>query len=288
MAQKWYQKASVQVAMVSTIGIGIITAVTILHQRSELQSDNETLSRDLKEIKAVLRSAKTDNKTLSRDLKMTEEVLRKAEADNKTVSRDLKKTEEDLRKAEAERRTADTRLAPFLAAADEHFRDVPKVERLSALSKKLDGMMASVQRGDQSILLKLDTIGDAVEALNKRQSPPGDRSIPPTVAKTMTLSLKKFTDWQVEITCLMGDGEAHSLSEQLKVVFANAGWKVSGVNQALFNKPARRIDLTFGSQPPAELQRSLFPLFDSFGYPREAGLNPPQGDKTLKIVVGTR
>ena len=46
MSQKFYQKASVQVAMVTAIGLIIVTIITIAHQRSQLKSDNIRLQRE--------------------------------------------------------------------------------------------------------------------------------------------------------------------------------------------------------------------------------------------------
>jgi len=44
--QKFYHKASVQVAIVAAIGLVAATIITILHQRSQLNTDNETLQRE--------------------------------------------------------------------------------------------------------------------------------------------------------------------------------------------------------------------------------------------------
>ncbi len=46
MSQKFYQKASVQVAMVSAVVLIIVTIITIAHQRSQLKSDNIRLQRE--------------------------------------------------------------------------------------------------------------------------------------------------------------------------------------------------------------------------------------------------
>jgi len=46
MSQKFYQKASVQVALVSAIGLIIVTIITTAHQRSQLKSDNIRLQRE--------------------------------------------------------------------------------------------------------------------------------------------------------------------------------------------------------------------------------------------------
>ena len=46
MSQKFYQKASVQVAMVSAVVLIIVPIITIVHQRSQLKSDNIRLQRE--------------------------------------------------------------------------------------------------------------------------------------------------------------------------------------------------------------------------------------------------
>ena len=45
MSQKFYNKASVQTAMVSGVVVIIVTAATIWHQRSELKQENERLNQ---------------------------------------------------------------------------------------------------------------------------------------------------------------------------------------------------------------------------------------------------
>ena len=46
MRQKFYQKASVQVAIVSAIGLTVATLITIVHQRSQLKAENSELKRE--------------------------------------------------------------------------------------------------------------------------------------------------------------------------------------------------------------------------------------------------
>ena len=89
--------------------------------------------------------------------------------------------------------------------------------------------------------------------------------------------LKAIPALDVEIMCVMSDTEGFSLALQLKDLFEQAGWKVHGVNQGLFIKPIKHLVFTFGKEPSLELQRTLIPLFDSFGYKRKASI-----DKKLK------
>jgi hypothetical protein len=193
-----------------------------------------------------------------------------------------------LDKAEHDRDKAQLQLAPFLAAANQHFQDIPESGRLDRLSQKVDSMLEKVQDGDRNILLKLTSIESAVGSLSNRPTPAGDRVLAPAVAASLTTSLKPFSDYKVDIVCKMGDGEAHSLADQVRTVFVNAGWEVKGVDQAIFNKPIRRIVLEVNKQPPEPLQRALLPLFDNWGYAREAALNPSLPEKGIKIIVGTK
>jgi hypothetical protein len=58
MSQKWYQKASVQVALVTVAGAIIVALVTIAHQRSELKRDNKSLKQDLETTQGMLDDVK--------------------------------------------------------------------------------------------------------------------------------------------------------------------------------------------------------------------------------------
>ena len=60
MAQRFYQKASVQVAIVTTIGLIIVTLITIFHQRSELRLDNKNLQTKLSDSEKVLIDVKAE------------------------------------------------------------------------------------------------------------------------------------------------------------------------------------------------------------------------------------
>ena len=94
-----------------------------------------------------------------------------------------------LAKVTAERDKAQLRLAPFLATANRHFENLPEDKRLDSLSKKLDGMLATVQHGDRSILTKLESIGNAVDAMNEPMKQPINQPIASATA-TVILNIK--------------------------------------------------------------------------------------------------
>lgn len=59
MAQRFYQKASVQVAIVSAIGLIILALITVAHQRSQLNSENKTLERKVVDKTAEIQRLET-------------------------------------------------------------------------------------------------------------------------------------------------------------------------------------------------------------------------------------
>ena len=172
------------------------------------------------------------------------------------------------REAEQKRDKAELQLAPFLAAAERRFPDTPADKRLDLLLARLDKAITDVQSAARKV------------------SP--ERSLDPRLKQSLISRLKSLSPLKVEITCVLGDTEVFSLASQLEDVFEQAGWKVNGVNQAVFTVPIKHLVLTFGKEPSREIQATLAPLFDSLGYPREAGLNKELGEDSLKIVVGSK
>ena len=60
MAQKFYQKASVQVSIVSGLALIIVTLITIAHQRSELKQDNKDFTKQVPELKEEIGDLKRE------------------------------------------------------------------------------------------------------------------------------------------------------------------------------------------------------------------------------------
>jgi len=60
MAQKFYQKASVQVSIVSGLALIIVTLITIAHQRSELNQDNKNLKKEISKRKEEISNLKRE------------------------------------------------------------------------------------------------------------------------------------------------------------------------------------------------------------------------------------
>jgi hypothetical protein len=68
MSQVWYQKASVQVAIVTSVGLIIVTLITVAYQRSELREHNVQLRREVAERDILVQDLKNERDKL--DIKL--------------------------------------------------------------------------------------------------------------------------------------------------------------------------------------------------------------------------
>ena len=173
-----------------------------------------------------------------------------------------------LQKTEHERDKAQIQLAPFLAAAERTFPNNPPDKSLELLLVKLEQAIGSVK--------------DAA----RRISP--ERVLDIQAKNALVSSLKTLQPLDVEITSILGDNEGFALALQIKSVFEVAGWKVNGVNHAIFKAPIKHLIMTFGKKPSPNLEHALLPLFDSLGYARAALIDDKIGEQKLKIVVGSK
>ena len=181
---------------------------------------------------------------------------------------DINHLKDSVQSAEKERDKAETKLAPFLAFANQRFPDSPSDKRLELLLSKLDQVIISVQ--------------DAARRVSS------ERSLTPQIQSLLVANLETIPPLDVEVTCVLGDTESFVLASQIKNVFEKAKWRVNGVNQSVFNVPIKHLVLIFGKTPSPELKRTLSILFDSLGYQREAELDEKLGENALKIVVGSK
>lgn len=251
----WYnaRSATEKGALITGMFLLVITLLTIAHQRSELNSDNTKLREDLQK--------KEEN---------------------------LKEKDLEIVRIVGERNQLETKFAIFVSAADHSYPELPAEQRLERFSKELEKLLNSTKEGDKLILLEVGHVLDAVETLGQQLLPTGDRVLSASVVELLSKTLKAFSEYQVDVTSLMGDGEAHTLADQIKGIFDSAGWQVNGVNQALFSRPVRRLIIKVDKPPPEALGRAIVHLFNDLGYAPKAILDPKMGEKTIKIIVGKK
>ncbi len=88
---------------------------------------------------------------------------------------------------------------------------------------------------------------------------PGDRQLTPNSGQRLKNYLNENTHEKIEVTAVMGDGEAFRLASQIKNYLISEGFEVKGVNQALYTTP---------------IQGQI--------------LEPPNDAGVIKIIIGNR
>ncbi len=63
------------------------------------------------------------------------------------------------------------------------------------------------------------------------------RSLTPEIADKLRELLTPYRGSTVKITALLGDSEGFGYAVQFQKVFATAGWKVDGIDQAVYTAP---------------------------------------------------
>lgn len=117
--QRFYQKASVQVAIVSGIGLIVATLIMVFHQRSQLKSDNKVLERRVAEKTAEIQRIETlltPFRTIA---------LEKYTGDEKEALRKLADYVVELQRRDAEQ-------AQRIQELEEQTRDLDKFKTIAA------------------------------------------------------------------------------------------------------------------------------------------------------------
>lgn len=138
-----------------------------------------------------------------------------------------------------------------------------------------------------------------VAALQERLANAARQQAPRRLTRDQTLALvaalSRFHGQQIEITCVMGDGEAHQFAEDLVQVFRAARWTgADGVNQAAYTRDpvGVLVELNPASAEqdrlPSEAAAVLLEAFVELGIlpKRIRYLNPQVAAGTVALVIG--
>lgn len=204
--------------------------------------------------------------------------------ENRNLETTLSTKDEEIVRLKQERDKYELQLAPFLAAANQNFPEVPQEERLSLLSNKIDEILDTFREVGKSMLFKLSEVEKAIDDLQLLSQ----RVLSESAVRQLRTNLGELIPLKVVIECTIGDNEAYVLAQQIKAIFTEVGWKVEGVDQALYRIPQKFLKIIFSDMPSRELQRALVPLVDDFGYPRHASINDNLSDNSIRIIVGSR
>ncbi len=111
---------------------------------------------------------------------------------------------------------------------------------------------------------------------------PQPRQVSQAAANALVAELRTHPPESIDLTCLMGDTEGYQLASILKQVLELSGWKINGVNQAIFNTPLKNIIIETPTISPAFVL--LLNWFASLGL-------KPQGNHNkeingAKLIIG--
>lgn len=114
-----------------------------------------------------------------------------------------------------------------------------------------------------------------------------DRRIPDHMLAQVKAELSKFERSTVRFACDRNDREALAFAEQLKNLFAEAGWSVAGINQTQHSKPIKEVVIVLNHEAQKQKANYIFSLLMALDVKSSARLNKNQPED-LGIIVGQK
>lgn len=160
------------------------------------------------------------------------------------------------------------------------------------LDKKVETMREEIVRGKTTEYEKKisDLQIKAGERIQKREvalEREKDRRIPEDLIPQLKGDLLKYSGSAVRLACDRSDKEALGFAEQLKALFEESGWTVTGIGQALHSKPVKEVVLILNSEAQKPKANVIFSALMSLNIKSSARLNKNQ-EEDLGIIVGER
>jgi hypothetical protein len=104
--------------------------------------------------------------------------------------------------------------------------------------------------------------------------------------QVITAAVQVAPHRSISVTATMGDRYAFELAQQLMAAITAGGWKVDGINQAVFDKALQGIVISVGRQPPPAAANDLFQALSRAGLSVTGNLDPNVKDETVSLWVG--
>jgi len=118
-------------------------------------------------------------------------------------------------------------------------------------------------------------------------SPTKGRHVPAHMIAQVKEELSRFEGASVRLACDRNDKEALFFAEQLKALFKEAGWGVSGVNQTQHGDSLKEVVIVVNHEGQKQKANYVFSLLMALDVQSSARLNRNQ-QEDLGIVVGRR
>lgn len=100
--------------------------------------------------------------------------------------------------------------------------------------------------------------------------------------------LKIYRNSRVVLTTIMGDSEAFQFATQIKEVFETAGWKVDGINQAIYNKPITGVNINVGSYNYPLRVDNIFSSFKVLNITAKGNLKAKLQNDDVELIIGAK
>jgi hypothetical protein len=160
----------------------------------------------------------------------------------------------DLQDTKMERDKAQIQLAPFLAIANKNFPQDPQNEQPKLLLNKIEKLLCEIKETADKITPQ--------------------RIIPKDIIDKLIAKLKTLQPLYLQIAIPAGDNEALELATQIKKAFEMANWKdIDSIRHFLCYEPQKHLYVEFKNKPSNDMLDAIFPLYDTFDYPRKFRIN---------------
>jgi len=193
----------------------------------------------------------------------------KANEETATLSQKNIKLRTDLESATAESRSRQSELTV-------------EQQKLTKAQKEL----AEAEQKRAEAQLALEKI---LEEVRRRQMP---RTLSPGQRTRLIELLRASPKGEIEITCVMGDGEGYAFATELDGLLKAAGWNISGggVTQAVYSggNPKGAGIIVRNPQTAPHYAASLQKAFSDAGYPIAGAENPQLPEGKVVLLVGNK
>jgi len=154
--------------------------------------------------------------------------------------------------------------------------------------EKLAQQLHPAQGNDEaleSLKRDLQHLTERASTIEKQAAP---RSLSERQIKQIAANLGPAPGGGVSVTSVMGDQEAFMFAVALKSVLERGGWKVDGVNQAIYTNPIRGLIITVRNEPAPNAADRLLGQLNATGFTTVGNLNPNQPENSVWLIVGSK
>jgi len=100
--------------------------------------------------------------------------------------------------------------------------------------------------------------------------------------------LKAYPNGQIKLTTILGDQESFQFTSQVKEVFEAAGWKVDGINQAVFTNPISGVIIKVNSEKYPIRVNNIFEGFKILNIIATGNIDKNLQKDDVELLIGVK